>query len=589
MKEFFSQATSKLLGRQALFWAAVSIIASIVLALTDYGIAIFFQLLFKSLGFNSDQNSTSMGWLNNWQPELWYLLLLLALIGMVRAIAQLGTSQSLSFIEEIVRTRLRLISLYEILLSPSQKFVAATETHTKIGEIYPQVAACSCLLVNIISISIQALVLLLVSAYIAWQETLGGLIVVIIIGGLVLMVNQKIRLVAKKLPEEQRKLNGGIERISRNWLLVRTLRTNDEEYKSLTENALNYYHHFVTAKFLGNLSSIIPVFLGFVPFMTIIYGSFAFWNTPGLQLVACLFIFSRFLFTFSKIAQFLAMASRAVPHFKIALAYISDFTNQEIKQATLPLQTYQFNQRKFIKQHGLNSTSLEQQENIDNSWQKLPTNLELHDVSFSYRANSIPLLKNVSLTITPGEQIGFVGKSGSGKSTLLGLMVGIIEPNQGKVTIDNKSAGEFFTQSSVKIGYVGSEPFLIEGTIKDNLNYGSNTVYGDQEYRQALMMAKLWDVIEQFPEGLNYGIKENGEGLSAGQKQRLCLARAFINKPHILLLDEVSANLDEETETEIAIAVSQLKGTCTTLIASHRLGILKFADKIIDLHKLRLN
>jgi ATP-binding cassette subfamily B protein len=155
------------------------------------------------------------------------------------------------------------------------------------------------------------------------------------------------------------------------------------------------------------------------------------------------------------------------------------------------------------------------------------------------------------------------------------------------VQIAGINAQEFLAQPLVQVGYVGAEPFLIEGSIKHNLDYGSRKPYSIEEYRQALAAASLLEVVDRLPDGLDYRLTDNSQGLSAGQKQRLALARALLSKPQILVLDEVSANLDDETEAEIAKELLALKGLCTVIIVSHRPGILKFADTILELSTLQ--
>jgi ABC-type multidrug transport system fused ATPase/permease subunit len=128
---------------------------------------------------------------------------------------------------------------------------------------------------------------------------------------------------------------------------------------------------------------------------------------------------------------------------------------------------------------------------------------------------------------------------------------------------------------------VGPDPFLIKGSIKENLCYGISFDVSEEEIYNALDSVALKDFIAL--KGLDYQIAEDQSGLSSGQKQRVCLARAILNKPQLLVLDEATANLDDATEQEIAKVLFNLKNKCTIVIVSHRPGILKWADKIITL------
>lgn len=144
-------------------------------------------------------------------------------------------------------------------------------------------------------------------------------------------------------------------------------------------------------------------------------------------------------------------------------------------------------------------------------------------------------------------------------------------------------AGYDVWRTHLKAGYVGAEPFLIEGTIYENLVYGSKQPIEREDCWKALKEAGLEEEIYRLPEQLDTPMSENGSGLSSGQKQRLALARAILGKPDLLFLDEVSSNLDTETERLIARSISRLRGRCTVLVISHRPGILEHADRCLDL------
>jgi ATP-binding cassette subfamily B protein AbcA/BmrA len=190
-------------------------------------------------------------------------------------------------------------------------------------------------------------------------------------------------------------------------------------------------------------------------------------------------------------------------------------------------------------------------------------------------------LNQLNFDISAGEHIGIIGPSGAGKSTILMLILGILKPTQGKISISEQDPEIYFNTPFSKVGYVGPEPFLIKGSIRSNLLYGIKFNVTDEDIWNALKMASLSDYIKSI--SLDYEIPEDQSGLSAGQKQRLCLARAFLNRPQLLVLDEATANLDDKTESEVALAVSLLKGKCTTVIVSHRPGILTYVDKTINL------
>lgn len=575
----FYQTLFKLLGSQGSRWIVICIVASAFLAITDYIVAIVFRVLLANFG-SSSTNLSSFGWLTGSGFSLWQLLVVMAIIALMRAVAQLGVYQSFASVEEILRTNLRLLSIYEILKSPSGQFVSASETNTKIGEIYHQAAGFIVLAVNIVSILVQSVLLIVAMAYLAWQESILGLIGFLFIGFLLLKINRRTRVIARKIPQEQKLIVAAVERIARNWLLVKTLRTNEYEYQRLIGSINNYYQNFMKAKFLGNLGAVIPLFLGIFPLIIIIFVSQKIWQTPTGILMSFLFLFSRFLYIFARTARIFGLANGFFPSFKIAVNYASGFSQRDLQEALAPLSLN--NPKKDII---ASSKTTESRDNRKMQKEMEITELNINNVSFAYHSHSPLILQNFSLKIIGGQQIGLIGRSGSGKSSLIGLITGVLQPTTGVVTINGLESQRFFELPWTRIGYVGSEPFLVEGTIKENLDYGSSESYSFEEYRHALAQAQLLDVIDNLPDGMDYLIDENGEGLSAGQKQRLCLARALLCRPQLLILDEASANLDEETEAQIALSVKKLKEKCTVIIASHKPGILEFSDQIIDMSK----
>jgi len=206
---------------------------------------------------------------------------------------------------------------------------------------------------------------------------------------------------------------------------------------------------------------------------------------------------------------------------------------------------------------------------------KGPPEIKVDKLTFRYGTSGPLVLREVSFTVRPGEQIAVLGPSGSGKSTLLALVMGVFEPSGGTLQIQGKNPTDYFADGrSNQLGYVGAEPFLIAGSIRENMLYGISDKTPDDDLLNALEAAQLRDWLQGVTNGLDYVISENGEGMSSGQKQRLSLARALLRKPDLLILDEVSANLDPKTEAEIAHTIRNLEGRCTTLIVSHREGLV---------------
>jgi ATP-binding cassette subfamily B protein len=201
-------------------------------------------------------------------------------------------------------------------------------------------------------------------------------------------------------------------------------------------------------------------------------------------------------------------------------------------------------------------------------------------VGFAYDQQR-PVLRDISLDIAPGETVAFVGASGAGKTTLLALVPRFYQPTTGRITIDGLPL-EAMTIESLRrqIGLVSQDVFLFGGTLRENIAYGRLGA-SDAEIMEGARKARIADLIESLPEGLDTIVGERGVTLSGGQKQRVAIARAFLKNPPILILDEATSALDSQTEREIQSALEALAVGRTTLVIAHRLGTIRDADRIV--------
>lgn len=215
-----------------------------------------------------------------------------------------------------------------------------------------------------------------------------------------------------------------------------------------------------------------------------------------------------------------------------------------------------------------------------------PVGWSLTNVSFRHLGGAQNTLENFSLEIKPGEIVALCGDSGSGKSSLIHLLLGAHAPQSGSAGLSHNGIKYLASQVShslaKRVGYVGAESLLIEGSVYQNLVYGLGTSASEEEIREAIMLADAM-FLYQASKGLETNLNFNGDGLSTGQKQRLCLARALLRKPCALILDEATANLDTETEKRLLQTLKNLKGKMTIIIASHREAVIAIADQQVQL------
>ncbi|WP_374602095.1 ABC transporter ATP-binding protein [Niveibacterium sp.] len=207
-------------------------------------------------------------------------------------------------------------------------------------------------------------------------------------------------------------------------------------------------------------------------------------------------------------------------------------------------------------------------------------------VHFAYGEQ--PTLQGISLTVPAGHTVAFVGSTGSGKSTLVKLLLRFIEPQRGRILLDDTAIGEANLQDLRRaIGYVAQDSFLADATVADNIAYGLPTA-GRDDIVAAAVAAEAHEFIAQLPQGYDTQVGERGQKLSGGQRQRIALARAILKNPPILVLDEATSAVDNETEAAIQRSLERVTRNRTSLIIAHRLSTVRHADTIYVMEQGRI-
>lgn len=206
--------------------------------------------------------------------------------------------------------------------------------------------------------------------------------------------------------------------------------------------------------------------------------------------------------------------------------------------------------------------------------------IDLIQVRFSYKEGSPTVLDNINLKISPGQTLALVGPTGAGKTTIAKLIVRLYEVKEGCVKIDGIDVRDVAQESLRKqAGIVPQDPFLFSGTIEDNIRYGYREA-SNQEVRDAARLANADGFIKDLPDGYATRILEGGVNLSSGQRQLICIVRAALTRPRILILDEATASVDTMTESLIQEALDRLLVNQTAIIIAHRLSTIRNADQI---------
>ncbi|MCQ2520828.1 MAG: ABC transporter ATP-binding protein/permease [Lachnospiraceae bacterium] len=210
--------------------------------------------------------------------------------------------------------------------------------------------------------------------------------------------------------------------------------------------------------------------------------------------------------------------------------------------------------------------------------------LKVEQVTYQYPAGEHPVFENLSMELKKGESIALIGPSGAGKTTLADVILGLLEPQAGRILLDGQDVYENLPGWAKVIGHVPQTVFLVDDTIRGNIAFGLPAEELDEEkIWRALREAQLDDFIKSLPEGLDTMVGEQGVRLSGGQRQRIAIARALYNNPEILVLDEATSALDTETENAVMESIDSLHGSKTLIIVAHRLTTIRNCDRIYEI------
>jgi ATP-binding cassette subfamily B protein len=213
--------------------------------------------------------------------------------------------------------------------------------------------------------------------------------------------------------------------------------------------------------------------------------------------------------------------------------------------------------------------------------------IKFQQVSFAYEPGA-EVLHDIDFTVNPGETVAIAGRTGAGKSSLTSLIARFYEVNKGEVLVDGYNVASV-TQQSLRrqIAIVPQDPFLFSGSIEDNIRYGRLEA-SHEEVIEAAKAAGVHDFITRLERGYDTPVGERGGNLSAGQRQLVCLARAILANPPILILDEATSNVDTNTERIMQASLRRLSQGRTCVIIAHRLSTVTNADRIIVLEHGRI-
>lgn len=337
----------------------------------------------------------------------------------------------------------------------------------------------------------------------------------------------------------------------KNYFFVKLHGLIEQEVKKGSQSLQNYENHYRKYSILAGFNGAFPQFAGLLIISILSFLGIRFFNTSGIKLISFFYIFIRMSQSASTASTTLSNLRLSLPGFKKLFAW-----DEKAKEF-----------------HESQEKGSPPSEEFYNSIKKLGVEVKVKDLNFSY--DTTPIIKNLSFSLKKGEPLLIKGESGTGKSTLLSLLTGLLTPNQGEITFNNEPINKIKDNLPNLLGYVGPDPYIFEGTVRENLLYGNPLQVPDETINNTLKLVQLDNSLDQ-------ELHEFTQ-LSTGQKQRLAIARALLRDPKILILDEATANLDKDTEDKIIDSLEKIKGQTTVVIISHKNSFDNFAKNQLHL------
>jgi len=533
-----------------------SILSAFLTAGAVYGVAMVLQVFAVILGFSEVDNIAV--YMQPLTSNIIFFFIAFTCVVILQGVGQfLQSFINIAFAETFnyeVRKKFLNILFYH---DSSWGYDLGT-TSNIMAEVIPKSASYVTSVARFITLIIQVVVLGVLSILNMPMEFLISLAILSTLTPVILFLNRKSRMYGASILKRSENLNKNLMRSVKNFLYLKILGIEEKEKLKTIKCAKSYYEQFMKSAVYYSLASSLPITISTLVVVYLFY----FFSAQGSsmpELLTLFYILYRFAGTLSQTVAITNGLSMYRPNFNRILSILDD----AIK----------------IEDRDLISSNINKEVSISNS-------LIAENISFSYLINHSNkfVFDEINIDLPEKNMLVVKGASGSGKTTLLMVLIGVLTHSSGIIKWGGIELNEINNRAlRKKIGYMGPEPFIISGTIRDNLGYGLNNNPIDEELWIACNEAEADDFIKALDQGLDSPLSEMGEGLSMGQKQRLGMARALLRQPEILILDEVTANLDRKTELALIQNIMKMKDNMTILVSTHSNAFDDIADQILEL------
>lgn len=560
------------IGRKSLLPVCLSIVVGLCLAFLEILFAAYLVYLFSLINFSQDHNSPINNLLNSIENHYFVLMGFVAISGL-RSILHIAKGYLAVGANELFVTRLRFICIASVVLNSSPK-IGSSRVYSLISDVFLKSALTFYGVAHSIPLLVQCCVLCVFLVITSPYLSLIGMIAVILTGLIVLVVQRKISLIVRPVKNINDNLYRNLKRVVENIILIRLFNIEALEVEKTRILLVDYLARIKKGTLFSLISENLPQFFGAVVVSILFAIQIDSDRISAEVFIGFVYIFIRFIQNLSQVFSFLSNSIINFPYFKAAHAFFVTIPASEVKKIDVA-----FERNQIDTDFSVEGVRIEEENVTCSDAPVIKITQVDHEFIKVKRA-----AKKITLTVNSGQRCVIVGPSGSGKSSLLSLVAGTLEPNNGKVEISGISPTEYIDYFSSCISYAGPEPLLFEGTLRENLLYGAASSFADEEIIKVLADLDLGSWLQEFDYDLGQLLGGHELATSTGQAQRLSLARAILRKPKLLLLDEVTANLDRDTEQKFIALLDEMKGKTTVVMVTHSIEMQRNADVILDLN-----